>query len=385
MSATLSFFAPQPGAPGVPAGSRTGVLVSALLDLLRAAEPPIEIAEHGLETASRDAGALAGARRAADELRRLARDRSRHLLLLYPQVPALIDGSDVIVPPLARRAYQTLGVRARLTRRRLLVFVADLPVERAAGRAVADGRPIPPEPKPIREIEAALFRAAHRLIVPAGFVEPIQQRHGIDASKLLSFRRLPYPSESPLGEPPPLEFESGTVNFFYSGSIDGHVAPNFRAVLKSIRNAPATRLHVCGPGRDAVREWLDELDAPNVRHYGQLGWAEHDWLAGRCDAGLILHPSEDSYDHLRPTLKYSAYLANGLAVLATDLRHVAENVRQDGVGRALPIRELEVELLRWATRPKLWTDVKARAVELAAEIRRGMDQQTWIREIAEGH
>jgi len=156
-------------------------------------------------------------------------------------------------------------------------------------------------------------------------------------------------------------------------------------VLKSIRNAPASRLHVCGPGRDAVREWLDELDVPNVRHYGQLGPAEHDWLAQRCDVGLILHPSENPYEHLRPTLKYSAYLANGLAVLATDLRQVAENLREDGAGRAMPIRELEVELLRWATRPKLWTDAKARAIELAAEIRRGADLRPWIREIASGH
>ena len=90
MNATLSIFAPQPSAPGVAVGTRTGVLVSALLDMLRAAEPPIEVAEHWLETAPRDAGTLAGARRAADELRRLAHDRSRNLLLLYPQVPALI-------------------------------------------------------------------------------------------------------------------------------------------------------------------------------------------------------------------------------------------------------------------------------------------------------
>jgi glycosyltransferase involved in cell wall biosynthesis len=352
--------------------------------LLRTAEPPLEVSEQWLGPPPREAGAFAGARRAADELRRLLRDRSRYLLLLYPQIPALDLGPQATVPPLAKRAYQTLGFRARLTRRRLLIFVGELPIERAAGRAVADGRSIPPEPKPIRDIEATLFRSAHRLIVPAGFVEPIRERYGIDPSRFLSFRRLPYPPESPLAEPPPLEFESGSVNFFYSGSVDGHVAPNFRAVLKSIRNAPTTRLHVCGAGRDAVREWLNELDAPNVRHYGQLGMAEHDWLAQRCDVGLILHPSENPYDHLRPTLKYSAYLANGLPVLATDLRHVAENVRQDGVGQALPIRELEVELLRWATRPKLWKSAKTRAVELAAEIRRGTDLRPGIQEIAEG-
>jgi hypothetical protein len=384
MSATLSFFAPQPGAPGLPPGSRTGVIVDALLEALRTADPRIEVTEEWLAPAPREGDAFARARRAAAELRRLLRNRSRYLWLLYPQIPALDPDHEGTVPPLSRRAYQTLGFRSRLTRRRLLVFVNQLPVERAAGRAVADGRTEPPEPKPIRDLEATLFRAAHRLFVPAGFVQPIQERHGIEATKILAFRRLPYPAASPLTDDPPLEFDGGSVNFFYSGSVDAHVAANFRAVLKSIRNAPATRLHVCGPGRDAVSEWLDELDAPNVRHYGQLGVAEHDWLAGRCDVGLILHPSEDPYDHLRPTLKYSAYLANGLAVLATDLRHVAENVREDGVGRAMPIRELEVELLRWATRPKLWRDLKTRAEELAPEIRRGADLEPSIRQIADG-
>jgi hypothetical protein len=382
MSDGLSLFAPQPGGPGVPPGSRAGVLVDGLLDLLRSAGPAIEVTERWLAPPPHAAAGLADARRAADDLRRLLSDRSRHALLLYPHIPGVVHGREATAAPLARRAYQTLGFRARLTRRRILVFVAELPLERAAGRARADGRSAPPEPKGRREIEAALFRIAHRLIVPAGFARPIEERHGVDPSRIHTFRRFPYPAESPLSEDPPLEFEPGSVNFFYSGSVDAHVASNFRAVLKSIRNAPATRLHVCGPGRDAVREWLDELDAPNVRHYGQLGVAEHDWLARRCDVGLILEPGESPYDQLRPTLKYSAYLANGLAVLATDLERVAENVREDGVGQAMPIRELELELLRWATRPKLWRDAKARAAELAPTIRRGADLRPWIEELS---
>lgn len=384
MGTTLSLFAPQPGGPGQPPGSRTGVLVSGLLQRLRAAEPAIEVGERWLGPPPRPAAAFADARHAADELRRLLSDRSRYALLLYPHIPGIVRGTEAVVPPLSRRAYQTLGFQARLTRRRILVFVAELPLERAAGRARADGRSAPPELKSSRDIEAALFRIAHRLILPVGFMEPIEERHGIDASRLLTFRRLPYPAESPLAADPPLDFEPGSVNFFYSGNVDAHVAPNFRAVLKSIRNAPATRLHVCGPGRDAVREWLDELDAPNVRHYGQLAPPEHDWLARRCDVGLILEPGESPYDQRRPTLKYSAYLANGLAVLSTDLERVAANVREDGVGQSLPIRELELELLRWATRPKLWREAKARAAELAPQIRRGSDLQSWIEELSEG-
>jgi hypothetical protein len=386
MSSSLTLFAPQPGAPGVPAGSRTGVLVGGLLNLLKAAEPPIEVGTEWLGPPPREESALAQTRRSVGELRVLLRDRSRYSLLLYPQVPAVGREPDAEVSTLARRGYRALRARSLLTRRRVIVFVHELPVDRTVGRAVADGRAAATDAKAIHAIERALFRAAHRLVVPTGFVQPIQQRCRIDNSRFRTFRRQPYlPEPSPIlrGEPP-IEFDAGSVNFFYSGTVDSHVAANFRTILKSIRNAPQTRLHVCGPGRDAVREWLDELDAPNVRHYGQLGIAEHDWLARRCDVGLILYPAEDPYAHLRPTLKYSAYLANGLAVLATDLRRVSENVREDGVGQAMPIRELEVELLRWATRPKLWKDAKARAEQLAGQIRTGADMQPWIEEIAAG-
>jgi hypothetical protein len=386
MSSSLTLFAPQPGAPGVPAGSRTGVLVGGLLNLLRAAEPPIEVATQWLGSPPREDSALAATRRSAGELRSLLQDRSRYSLLLYPQVPGFGGWPDASVSALARRGYRALRARSLLTRRRVIVFVHELPVDAAVGRAVADGRAAATDAKPIHAIERALFRASDRLVVPAGFVQPIQQRYGIDISRFRTFRRQPYVSQaSPASDDePPIEFESGSVNFFYSGTVDSHVAANFRAILKSVRNAPQTRLHVCGPGRDAVREWLDELDAPNVRHYGQLGIAEHDWLASRCDVGLVLYPAEDPYAHLRPTLKYSAYLANGLAVLATDLRCVSENVRADGVGQAMPIRELEVELLRWATRPRLWKDAKARAEKLAPEIRSGTDMHAWIEEIAAG-
>ena len=83
-------------------------------------------------------------------------------------------------------------------------------------------------------------------------------------------------------------------------------------------------------------------------------------------------------------MKYSAYLANGLAILSTDLRCVAENVKEDGVGQAMPIRELALELMRWATRPSLWEDEKARAEEQAWVVRSGAEMMPWIEELAAG-
>jgi hypothetical protein len=320
----------------------------------------------------------------AAELGRTLRDRSRYLLFIYPQLPIFAYVEDPALLAAARRIYQALRARCALTRQRIIVIVEHLPIEKARGREIAGGPAARIDEKRVRAIESTLFRGAHRLIAPEGLAEALAGRYRVPPRRLRTFRRHAYLPGATAGEDPPIEFHSGTVNFFYSGTVDPHVAPNFREMLRAIRNAPDTRLHVCGPGRDAVREWLAELDVPNVRHHGRLGVAGHDWLAGRCDIGLILYPTDNPYSHLIPTMKYSAYLANGLAVLSTDLRRVAENIRADGVGQAMPIRELAMELLRWATRPNLWIAAKENAEAQAAAIRSGAELRSFIEELARG-
>ena len=387
MSAVISLYAFQPSAPGVPAASGTGVFVNGLARRLQEAQPPLDLRTHWLRPAASKRSGRFGewtgaARWITGEISRMLRDRSDCLLFVYPKVPVLAHVQAPAMLALAGIAYRMLDARFRMTRQRIVVIVEDLPVDMAEGRAVAGGRSVDLAVKRIRAIERTLFRSAYRLIVPSGFLDVIRDRYGIAADRFRTFRRNIYLPPTTQDATPPIEFESGTVNFFYSGSVDPHVAANFREILRSIRNAPETRLHVCGPGRDAVQEWLHELEVPNVIHYGQVGVAEHDWLAARCDVGLILYPADNPYNHLTPTMKYSAYLANGLAVLSTDLRCVAENIKQDGVGQAMPIRELALEIMRWATRPALWADAKARAREQAEIVRSGVEMKAWIDELA---
>lgn len=389
MSVTLSLYAFEPGAPGVPAGSGTGVFVNGLAGLLRSCEPALDLRTHWLRPAEARAEGHLGAWRAGagwliGEISRMLRDDSRYLVFIYPKIPILAHIDEPTILRLALRAYRLLSAKTRIARQRIVVVVEDLPVEMAEGRAIAGGQAHELDIRSHRQVESTLFRTAHRLVVPNGFVSHLAQCHQLEEDRFRTFRRNIYLTAAEPAKAPPIEFESGTVNFFYSGTVDSHVAPNFREVLRSVRNAPDTRLHVCGPGRDAVGEWLSELDVPNVRHHGQLGVAEHDWLAGRCDVGLILYPSDNPYNHITPTMKYSAYLANGLAILSTDLKCVAENIRRDGVGQAMPIRELALEIMRWATRPSLWSKAKARAEKEAVVVRSGDELRGWIEEIARG-
>jgi hypothetical protein len=390
VSRRLAFYAFEPGAPGVPAASATGVFVRGLVNLLEAAAPRLDLRLRWLRPARRPAAGhlkrwAAAAGWMAGELGRLLKDPADDLLFIYPKLPVLAHVDQPAMLGLATWAYRALALKSRLRGQRIIVVVEDLPVEMAEGRAAAGGPPVELDVRRIRAIEATILRAADRLILPRGFVAPIRDRHPVDPDRIRTFRRNIY---HPAPEPDPsptIHFDSGAVNFFYSGSVDSHVAANFREILRSIRNAPQTRLHVCGPGREAVQEWLHELAVPNVTHYGQVAIDVHDWLARRCDIGLILYPTDNPYNHLTPTMKYSAYLANGLAILATDLSCVTENVRADGVGQTMPIAELALELMRWATRPQLWASAKARAEAEAAAVRSDREMKAWIEELATEH
>lgn len=408
----VSLFAFEPGVPGVPSASATGTFIHGILHLLRTT-PELDLRVRWLRPAGPrppDRGGLAeawtGARWAVRELRRVLADPTHYLLFIYPKVPVLAHVSRPGLLGLAQHAYRWLGRKRWLTRQRIVVIVEDLPIEMAAGHAAAGGAlPRLPEAR-IRGIESALFRAAHRLVAPRGFVDQIREIHDVRPERFRTFRRNIYRTEAAAGtgvpdsEPGPagparaaapaagtepdlerLGFEPGTVNFFYSGSIPTSLAANFREVLRSVRQAADARLHICGPDADAVRRWFRELDVGNARHYGRLDRRTHDALARSCDVGLILYPTDNPYHHLTPTMKYSAYLANGLAVLSTDLREVAANLREDGVGQAMPIRELSLELLRWATRPRLFADFRAAAAREAGAVRDGAEMRDWIDEI----
>jgi hypothetical protein len=385
---TVSFYAFEPGAPGVPAASATGIYVAALAALLERHGDRIDVrlrwlrpVEPAARTRFRER--LAALRWMAGQFRQLLADRSKYLLFLYPKVPVLAHINHPTLLTLVGHGYQALRLKARLTGQRIVVIMEDLPIEMAEGRAAAGGPPPDMPITQVRAIERRLLRAAHIIVTPPGYQDTILERHGIDRERFRTFQRNVYmPAAQPERELE-IEFEAGKVNYLYSGAIDTTIASNFRQILRSIQAAPQARLHVCGPGREAVEKWFEELGVTNVRHYGRLNLAAHDWLAGRCDAGLILWPTDNPYFHLTPTSKYSAYVSNGLAVLSTDLRAVAANIRNDGVGRAMPINELSVELLRWTARPSLFAGFKERARELAPVIRSGAEMDPWLDEIAQ--
>ena len=123
---TLSLYAFEPGAPGVPAGSGTGVFVTSVVNALRGAGADearkLELRIRWLRPAARRAGPLGETRAAAawlwGELTRMLGDGSRYLLFIYPKVPVLAHVTDPAMLGLAHRAYQALALKSKLGRAR---------------------------------------------------------------------------------------------------------------------------------------------------------------------------------------------------------------------------------------------------------------------------
>ena len=392
MSVSLSFYALRARTSIMGEASATGVFLQSIIDALGHGPPSLQVELRWLDPADSTEGGVRGwisaLRWVARERKRILSDKADILFLVYPKLPIMAHSGHPAFLRLAEWTLRSALAKHRATGQRLVVLVEDLPLEMAVAREAVGEPPADLDANRIRGIERLLLANAHLLVVPSGFVEPLRIAHGLDEERVRTFRRNVYPTDDgetpdPTGSLESLpDVERGAVDFFYSGSVEPWLAPDFKRVMEALRSVPEARLHVCGPGEEEVREWASELGAANVRHYGILDRPAHDWLARQCQVGLILYPADNPYFRITPTMKYTAYLANGLAILSTDLGAVADNIRLDGVGRALPLDGLLTEIGRWAREPGEWAGFKAKAEVEAEVVRSGEEMRGWIEELA---
>ncbi len=410
MTRSLSAYLLEAPTAGIPKGSGTHVFMEGLRLLLEGAPEGLEVRfrplEGGAETGSQRprglpgrvralARGLLGARR---EARRVLADKADILLFVYPKLPIQAHAGVGLFREAALQAHRALVERARERDQRLVYVIEDLPIEMAcglSGRAEAEtGLDI----SRIRRTESLILRHAHRLIVPRGFVEILARHHQLPMDRVRTFRRNIYPSapgpwEEERGgggdpearaEAPALPegFISGPLNLFYSGSMSQWMAPTVQAVLEVLRGHPEVRWHLCGPNGELARRWIGEAGLDTATHYGLLPRPRHDALARECQIGLVLYSQGNPYASRTPTLKYSAYLAAGLAILSTDLREVSLNLGEDGAGEAVPATEIAPRLRAWLEDPGRWREYRTRARREGEIVRSGREMLPWLEELA---
>jgi hypothetical protein len=155
---------------------------------------------------------------------------------------------------------------------------------------------------------------------------------------------------------------------------------NLRKVILEIKNVPTAHLYICGIGGEWIADFISRNEVRNAEFVGTLSYEEHDYLASRCDFGLI-HYRPGDYHDFKTTIKYCSYVANGLAILSHRLRTIQEVIDEDGVGETVDEDMFLVKLHLWASSRDNFLRFKKRAEEMAEMYQNGHYIKIWLDEL----
>lgn len=299
--------------------------------------------------------------------------RSRILLLSYPAIPLVPYTSNLKFLP-AFIFYILLWIKRRLTGQILVTMVIDFPIEQSNIFDLLIGANI----RLYNLFEKLILTSSDRIICfSQKFADFLESKHGPYSHKILICARnayIPFYAGEPSIDVPA---KSNKIRVFYSGDLRRKVdISNLKKAIDIIAKNRTAEMFLCGLGGD----WLNKLAVDNVKYLGILDHVDYDALASRCDFALIIYPNQFYYN-LTPTTKYSAYVGNGLAILSSDTETVAKCIAGDGVGKAVLIEQLPLELFNWINNPELFEGYKKRAVELMPDFRSGKHIKQWFDQV----
>lgn len=307
--------------------------------------------------------------------------------LVYPKVPMVAYGVSFWTWPFALLGYALLWLRRKVTGLRVVIEIEDLPIERnhlgvssrAPDLSSCLWRHLNRWERMHTILEWVIFHSAGRILHPSQpFSDHVAAKFGLPQQRMGLYRReiyMPtYEDEVRIGRLPDLR----EMNFFYSaGSLaEGFRGANLETVVDAFADLPDAALYLCGRDGEWIEARCQERAQSNVHYLGLLSYADHDAAARQCQVGLLLYTN--SYDDFKCTAKYPAYVANGMAVLSTDLLYLSRIIEEDKVGQALPMDQLVTELCHWAKWPEIIKPYRQQAHQLAPRYLDGTYMAEWF-------
>ena len=295
-------------------------------------------------------------------------------VMVYPKLPVTAFSDRALLLHATRLIWKAWARSVKQRSQQVVVIVEDLPAEQGFSLDMPQAAW---GATPANRLERTVFQSADTLVVPSRRMAAyIQQKHTVPTSRMKLFRRNIYMTpESPISMHPIRQ--GAGINVLYSGGLDQRMGGPFRRVLQVFKRYPQAHLWICGHGQERVQTWIEAELVKNACHVGVLNYSEHDRLARQCDFGLLLYPPS-FYNDMTPTMKYTGYAANGLAILSTDLATVKDNIQEDGIGKALPLSGLLNELGDWLSAPAVFQSFKHQAESLAPTFRQGVTMREWF-------
>lgn len=310
--------------------------------------------------------------------------------LVYPKIPLVAYGVSIWTWPFAIVGYSLFWIRKQITGIKIIVEIEDLPIERkylgkisatTPDLSLCNWRYLTLWERAYTLLEWIIFHSADQILQPSPqFSEHVVRKFGISADCMALYRReiyMPtYEGKPTIGVLP----DQRKINLFYSGNLTlDFLVPNLKQIMDAIIDLPQVALYICGSEGEWVVKRCQARNQENVHHLGLLSHVDHDAAARQCDIGLMLYGH--SYADFKCTAKYPAYVANGLAVLSTDLLYLRQIISEDGTGLAVPIDQITTVLRHWINNPETIQSYRNYAKQIARYYTNGSYMGEWFEPI----
>jgi len=299
---------------------------------------------------------------------------SEILIWVYPKTPVIAHTGKNYFLLMAWAGYYLIKLRKKIYPIKIATIIEEIVVELREYLGL--------EVEHIRLtnlIEKQIFKISDVLLTPSELMRSyIEGKHKIKNKIWINHQRDVYMKLEEDSIQKEISPDPEKINILISGGLNLS-KENLKRIVIEISNIPAAHLYICGIGGEWINKIIKENSIQNSEYTGILNYEEHDYLASKCDFGLIHY--QPGYHNFKSTIKYCNYAATGLAILSIRLKTIELIIREDGLGLALDEDEFFVKLQHWASSRKNFKKFKKNAERLAVQYQEGYHIKIWLNEL----
>ena len=364
-------------------GGGTGVFILSLLEMLRQYSDSgkilletIELRHRtGLRGEVRLGKLFRDVRMFANDFKKILSCKSDLLLWVYPKTPIIAFTGERHFLILARIGYCLLKIKKIFSNVKVATVIEEIIVElrNYMGLGVK-------HVKMTNKIERQIFCLSDVLLAPSELMlNFIDKKHGLKNKMWINYRRDVYIKLRDGVIEKWINPNKEKINILCSGGLM-LAQENLMKIILQIKDIQTAHLYICGIGGEWIADLISRNGVSNAEFVGTLSYEEHDYLASRCDFGLI-HYRPGHYHDFKTTIKYCSYVANGLAILSHGLKTIQEAIDEEGVGEAVDEDMFLAKLRLWASSRDNFIKFKKKAEEMAEKYQNGYYIKIWLDEL----
>jgi hypothetical protein len=310
-----------------------------------------------------------------NDFRKLIFNKSDILLWVYPKTPIIAFTGERHFLILARLGYNLLKISKNLSGIKIATVIEETIVElrNYLGLGVK-------HTSLTNILERQIFTLSDVLLTPSELMRTyIEQKHSFHNKTWINYQRDVYMKLNDGVIQKQINPRKEKVNILCSGGLM-LAQENLMKIILEIKDIQTAHLYICGIGGEWIEDFISKNEIQNTEFVGILNYEEHDYLASKCDFGLI-HYRPGQYHDFKTTIKYCSYAANGLAILSLRLKTIKEVIDEEELGEAVDEEIFFAKLRLWASSRHNFVKFKKNAEKVAKMYQNGHHMKIWLDEL----